>query len=82
MELETLSELLSKQGVYVKPETIGAFFSYHRIEKKSTLTDLKLLRQFIEKSISSLSSRHLFEQAPTIQFSPDIEQCSQCGQTV
>jgi hypothetical protein len=38
MELETLSELLSKQGVYIKPETIGAFFSYHRIEKKSQLS--------------------------------------------
>ena len=38
MELETLSEILSKQGVYIKPETIGAFFSYHRIEKKSQLS--------------------------------------------
>ena len=38
MELETLSELLSKQGVYIKPETIGAFFSYHRIEKKNQLS--------------------------------------------
>ena len=38
MELETLSEILSKQGVYIKPETIGAFFSYHQIEKKSQLS--------------------------------------------
>jgi len=37
MELETLSELLYKQGVYIKPETIGAFFSYHRIKKKEQL---------------------------------------------
>ena len=34
----------------------------------------------IDKSISGLSSRRLFKQVPTIQFSPEIEQCPQCGQ--
>lgn len=35
MESETLSELLSKQGVKIKPATITAFFNYYGIEKKS-----------------------------------------------
>lgn len=38
MELDSLSELLSNQGVYIKPETIGLFLSYHQIEKKSQLS--------------------------------------------